>query len=41
MCHLCLPIVRQLSILFKKEKEKDIAGNLAVSDILTFNHFLA
>lgn len=41
MCHLCLLIVCQLNILFKNEREKDIAGNLAVSDKLTFSIILA
>lgn len=41
MHHLCLLIVCQLNILFKKEREKDLAGKLAVSDMLTFDRFLA
>lgn len=41
MYYLCLLIVCQLNILFKKEREKYIAGKLSVSDILTFDHFLA
>lgn len=41
MCHLCLLIVCQINVLFRKEREKDIAGKLAVSDVLTFDRCLA